>query len=189
MAHECLTVLENGMLRYQYALSDDREVAFAFHTLSEVGEPFQAWFRSEIETRGLQVAFGRDLDDKPYVADFVTGLSQDAIEAALKEALFKLGWAPARGSALAIKGYPTAVGIKQAVVYLQLAAADHAYMLQGDYFSEGRNILESEFMMIPRNTLPHALTDLASVFASRTDHVISESYAARLLRYSTARKG
>lgn len=71
MSHEKLTKLDGGMLRYQYALGEDQEVTFDFSTLAEVGEPFQQWFKDEIRTRGWIVEFGRDLDEKPYVADFV----------------------------------------------------------------------------------------------------------------------
>lgn len=73
MALEKLTKQKGGMLRYRYALDGSGEVAFDFHTLAEVGEPYQQWFRDEIARQGWQVEFGRDLEEKPYVADFVVG--------------------------------------------------------------------------------------------------------------------
>lgn len=78
MANEKLTKLKGGMLRYRYAIDDSGEVAFDFNTLAEVGEPFQQWFMDEIQRRGWTVEFGRDLEEKPYVADFVTGTKEPA---------------------------------------------------------------------------------------------------------------
>lgn len=67
--NEKLTVLKDGMLRYRYDVN--RDIGFDFHTLAEVGAPFQSWFRNEIARRGLKVQFGRFIEEKPYVADFV----------------------------------------------------------------------------------------------------------------------
>lgn len=64
-----LTVLKDGMLRYCYSVN--RDIGFDFNTLAEVGAPYQAAFRSMIAQRGLKVEFGRDIDVKPWVADFV----------------------------------------------------------------------------------------------------------------------
>lgn len=78
MANEQLTKLKGGMLRYRYAIDDSGEVAFDFNTLAEVGEPYQQWFKEEIQRRGWTVEFGRDLEEKPYVADFVIGTKEPA---------------------------------------------------------------------------------------------------------------
>lgn len=66
---QALTVLKGGMLRYRYDVN--RCIGFDFNTLAEVGGPYQLWFRAEIARRGLNVEFGRCIDEKPYVADFV----------------------------------------------------------------------------------------------------------------------
>lgn len=78
MANEQLTKLKGGMLRYRYAIDDSGEVAFDFNTLAEVGEPYQQWFKEEIQRRGWTIEFGRDLEEKPYVADFVIGTKEPA---------------------------------------------------------------------------------------------------------------
>lgn len=70
MSRERLTVLAGGMLRYRYRAGGCMD--FSFHLLSEVGAPYQPWFRDQIERRGLTVEFGRDIDQKPWCADFVT---------------------------------------------------------------------------------------------------------------------
>lgn len=71
MSNERLTVLKGGMLRYKYECSP--EVGFDFNMLCEVGEPYQAWFRKEIQDRGLVVEYGRDIDYYPWCADFAVG--------------------------------------------------------------------------------------------------------------------
>jgi hypothetical protein len=64
-----LTVLKGGMLCYRYDCGP--EISFDFNMLCEVGEPYQQWFRDEIARRGLIVEFSRDIQAKPWVADFV----------------------------------------------------------------------------------------------------------------------
>lgn len=81
MANERLTKLAGGMLRYRYAIDSSGEVAFDFNTLAEVGEPYQPWFREEIARRGWHVEFGRNLDETPYVADFVIGALAETADA------------------------------------------------------------------------------------------------------------
>lgn len=73
MAHEVLTKCKGGMLRYRYALDGNGEVAFDFNTLAEVGAPYQGWFTETIAQRGWVVEFGREISEKPWVADFVVG--------------------------------------------------------------------------------------------------------------------
>lgn len=68
MSNEKLTKLKGGMLRYRYTAGGC--VDFDFHTLAEVGEPYQAWFREEIRRRGWEVQT-REMDCKPWIADFV----------------------------------------------------------------------------------------------------------------------
>ena len=58
----------NGMLTYTYDAGPD--IRFVFHTLAEVGEPYQPWFKSAIKAHGWTVVT-RELDAKPWVADFV----------------------------------------------------------------------------------------------------------------------
>lgn len=67
---ETLVCKAGGMLSYKYSISGG-EIDFNFHTLAEVGEPYQQWFRDEIARRGWKVELGRTLEERPYVADFV----------------------------------------------------------------------------------------------------------------------
>ena len=71
MAHERLTRMAGGMLRYRYDLDNQGDMGFDFHMLCEVGAPYQAWFRNEIARRGWDVDHAREIEKKPWVADFV----------------------------------------------------------------------------------------------------------------------
>jgi hypothetical protein len=62
-----LTIIKGGILVYSYNVSPD--CGFRFHTLAEVGEPYQAEFREMIEKRGLDIEYGADLDHSPWVVD------------------------------------------------------------------------------------------------------------------------
>ena len=73
MSNERLTILKGGMLRYRYDVN--AHIGFDFYLLCEVGEPYQKWFIEEMENRGFCIAFGKHLDCKPWVADFVVDRS------------------------------------------------------------------------------------------------------------------
>ena len=64
-----LTVLKHGMLRYRYTAGGCMD--FDFNTLAEVGQPYQKAFLDLIEKRRLKIEFSRNIDEKPWVADFV----------------------------------------------------------------------------------------------------------------------
>ncbi len=68
---------DNGMLTYEYMCSVD--CGFCFHTLAEVGAPYQQWFRDEIKLLGWTVEFGCDIDVSPYVADFVRPVNSGTV--------------------------------------------------------------------------------------------------------------
>ena len=58
----------NGMLTYRYCAHGMMQ--FKFHTLAEVGAPYQSAARRIIESNGWKVDYGRDIDAPPWVADF-----------------------------------------------------------------------------------------------------------------------
>lgn len=64
-----LTRDKYGMLTYKYDI--DPDVGFAFHMFCEVGQPWQPGFEKMIQSRGLRINRGFELDFKPYCADFV----------------------------------------------------------------------------------------------------------------------
>lgn len=92
------------------------------------------------------------------------------------------GWVPTDGVAIASKTFPTAVGPKVALVYLQdYGKGTENYVLAGDYQSEGRNILEPEFVLLPKQASDEVLRSLVLKFAAKVAKAIAASYAARLL--------
>jgi hypothetical protein len=87
------------------------------------------------------------------------------------------------GSALALKQYETAVGIKEAHAYLgPIKTNYHNVSLDGVYWSEGRNILEPSVVLIPKNADGALVRSLVGQFANRAESTVRESYAVRLLR-------
>ena len=79
MAHEELTKLPGGMLRYCYALDEDEAVAFEVFALAEVVAPYKQRLLDEIRNQDWIVEFGRTINESPFRADFVICTSDAAI--------------------------------------------------------------------------------------------------------------
>jgi len=84
-------------------------------------------------------------------------------------------------AALAYKRYKSAVGPKEAQVYCSGKDDGYNYLLSGQYYSQGRNILEPEGQLIPINCNSHALYELLMKFTENVELTIADSYAVRLL--------
>ena len=96
-------------------------------------------------------------------------------------ALTRLGWTARNGTALASKTFDTAVGQKEAHAYLaDYGPSTENYLLQGDYQSEGRNVLESHGVLLSKNASDHVLAQVVMQFAKNCDSAVAQSYAARL---------
>lgn len=92
------------------------------------------------------------------------------------------GWIPCDGVAIASRTFRTAVGPKVALVFLvNYGEHTESYHLTGEYQSEGQNILESQFVMLPKKASDDELRALAKVFATNAAKTIAQSYAARLV--------
>lgn len=92
------------------------------------------------------------------------------------------GWTREEGTALASKNYRTAVGVKQAHVYLaDYGPNSTSFLLTGDYQSEGRNQLEPHAVMIRKQAGAAEIAHNVEIFARQADVVVSQSFAARLL--------
>ena len=103
--------------------------------------------------------------------------------ALIVQRLCRHGWRPANGAALAMKSFETAVGLRNAFVYL----ADHgrdssSYSLQGDYQSEGRNRLGPCFVMLPKDASAAGIQKIATEFAVQAETAIEDTYAMRLAK-------
>lgn len=104
------------------------------------------------------------------------------LRAAILVQLVAAGWTPIKGgTAIANKIYPTAVGPKEAQVYLADFGAEEAnYVLQGQYYSEGRNVLAGDSVLIPKAADGEHVRRLTDQFAAAAEATVLDSYAARL---------
>lgn len=110
----------------------------------------------------------------------------NTLKALIKLELFKNNWIPSDYSALAHKVYNTIVGEKEAQAYLMdFGDEEGRVLLQGTYYSEGRNILAAHAVSIPKNANFEQIEKLVKVFTERTDEVVGQSYAVRLLALKT----
>ncbi len=105
----------------------------------------------------------------------------ERIESVVVKRLLELGWISLDGAAIAEKTYQTAVGEKAALVYLTDWRKGFA-LLSGNYWSEGRNILEPHTVTLDYGTEPVALRQQVDRFVSDLDKAVGESYAVKLLR-------
>jgi len=116
--------------------------------------------------------------------DNTRGDADKALRSTIAAQLAAAGWtALGGGTAIANKMCETAVGLKEAQVYL----ADHGptsenYVLQGQYYSEGRNVLGGSAILIPKAGEEATVTQLTQKFAAGAEKEVLQSYAARLLR-------
>lgn len=82
-------------------------------------------------------------------------------------------------SALVRKSFQSAVGDKEGVVYFRSFIEN--YLLEGTYYSEGRNCLEPHGVLIPKSANESEILQLVNKFAVGIARAIAESYAVKLL--------
>ena len=99
---------------------------------------------------------------------------RDAVGALLRQH----GWVLVEGgTALATKVYRTAVGPKEAQVYLSRSRDDDPNQsLSGQYYSEGRNIM-STGVLLPKAAAAADVERLVAQFAREADSAVDASYA------------
>lgn len=115
-------------------------------------------------------------------AERLTGL-RAGLEKSVQACLAELGWTILDYTAIASKMYDTAVGPRQALVYVQdFGPQEGVVRLMGDYQSEGRNCLSTTSVAIARFADEETIKALTQQFAAEADKVVGESYAMRLLR-------
>lgn len=99
------------------------------------------------------------------------------IGACLKE----FDWSPLNSTAVALKKYMTAVGVKEAHAYLaDFGPNEDNYLLTGQYDSEGSNVLATSTVLIPKTASEDVIRERVAEFARKAEHAVLESYAARL---------
>ncbi len=99
--------------------------------------------------------------------------SQNEILLFIRNHLQSKGWVlfdrPA--AALSFKLYDSAVGKKEAQVYF--SGDQFNWCLSGLYQSQGRNILETESVLIPKDCSATCLRDLCGLFLQNIESVIA----------------
>ena len=117
--------------------------------------------------------------------DHIAPKSQCPMGASIKDMLVAQSWtilSPDGHTAIAFKSFKTAVGEKAAHVYLT-RGDEYNRTLQGDYRSEGRNILEPRGQLIPLKASIDDVKALVDAFLLGIEFAIAESYAMKLLRF------
>lgn len=107
----------------------------------------------------------------------------EALQQLIAGRLKELGWrfrAPPQDSGSARKRYATAVGPKDAIVYL--ASAAESVSLTADYQSEGGNALSTLWVRIEKTSDSTAVQNAVEAFSRAADDGVAETYAARLLK-------
>jgi hypothetical protein len=116
--------------------------------------------------------------------DNTQGDAGKALRSTIVAQLAAAGWTALEGgTAIANKMYETAVGLKEAQAYLaDYGPTSENYVLQGQYYSEGRNVLGGSGILIPKAGDEATVTQLTQKFAAGAEKEVLQSYAARLLR-------
>lgn len=108
----------------------------------------------------------------------------DTITQLIAGRLVELGWrfrgAPPKGWDACRKSFATAVGQKDAIVYLAYGA--DSVRLTADYQSEGGNALSTLWKRIDKTSDSAAVKNAVDAFSGAVDAGVAETYAARLLR-------
>lgn len=108
------------------------------------------------------------------------------IRTAVANQFMAIGWynPPGFNASIGSKRFATAVGEKEASVYLEDWGT--SYRLTAQYDSEGRNVLDSISVFIRKEMNLSQLIECVTRFASSVDERVDESYARRLyLRWSS----
>ncbi|WP_199028437.1 hypothetical protein [Ralstonia sp. ASV6] len=100
--------------------------------------------------------------------------------ARVTDTLVSCGWQAKDGTAIASRAFDTAVGKKEAVVYLVGFGGEDVYQLQGEYYSEGRNALEPHCVRISKHDDASTTVDLVRRFSDNAVKIVGQTYAARL---------
>jgi hypothetical protein len=109
--------------------------------------------------------------------------SQNEMLLLIRNFLQSNGWVlfDRSAAALAFKMYDSAVGKKEAQVYLD--GDQYYWRLSGLYESQGQNILSTNSVLIPVEIDVSQLSDFFSQFLENVESAIANSFAVRLLHH------
>lgn len=106
-------------------------------------------------------------------------LSKDSVLKICLEVLTSNGWNFRSGVAIAQKEFQSAVGVKEAFVFLS-NGDEYFFVLSGDYQSRGNNALASHSTLIPKKSTLDQVEVLVKDFTKDVERVIQDTYAMRL---------
>lgn len=115
-----------------------------------------------------------------------TNLQDATMRDLITNQLESLGWTKSDGAAIASKLFDTAVGQKISHIYFSSVGGEsNCYLLQGEYWSEGRNALSTCMLTLPKDIDLAQVPALIAKYVDQADDMVHETYAARLYRSVT----
>ena len=106
----------------------------------------------------------------------------DVVKQELVRHGWQLSWRPELLPNAMSRKYETAVGLKEALVWIVPAQSDSALQLTAEYWSEGRNALSCCFSTILVAEEEKVAISKVSAFLVDVEKSIAETYAVRLLK-------
>lgn len=101
--------------------------------------------------------------------------------------LIKNGWKSFGGSAIAVKEFQTAVGMKEAQAYLSDGDGINR-TLSGAYETAGHDALANCSVLIPVDASEQTVSILTSKFCQYAEDAIEQSYAVNVLRSQSSQR-
>jgi hypothetical protein len=112
----------------------------------------------------------------------IAGLNEDMLRTISQKVLAENGWKPLdyiNTSVIGSRDYETAVGIKTAFAYISKGDG-YNRTLSADYQSEGRNVVESDSILLPLDADIKAVRELAQKFAVGVEKTVQQTYAMKI---------
>lgn len=108
-------------------------------------------------------------------------IAQAKLVLAKESWLVNASWLRLDCTAMASKGYATAVGVKAALAYVSDGDGFN-FTIMGDYQSEGRNAISNCSKLVPVTADQAQIEAIVQKFAAEVDAAVAETYAAKLLK-------
>lgn len=99
------------------------------------------------------------------------------------ECLAARGWIADRIVSAATKDFMTAVGPKQATVWVAYSRSSACHVLTGQYQSQGNNALSACWSWIPATACESEIANAVDEHLAKVEHAIGETFAVRLLKH------
>lgn len=114
---------------------------------------------------------------------------RDALQLII-ECLVAHGWMTDRVVTNTVtKEFMTAVGPKQASIWVAYSRGADSHLLTGQYESQGNNVLSTCWSWIAATARKSEIDTTVDEHLAKVAHAIGETYAVRLLKHCTPRPG